>query len=115
MSDAVDLLIQGTEEGVNSVGRSVDYAVSEILSSLYYSPPRSVGFTNSVMSYLKGLRSVLKSYDPERIAKYVSTVNATLKIPKEVRSLLLIDRTDSLPKYDPDEVRRNQKNRTIRL
>ncbi len=118
LSDAVDLLMQGTEEGVNSVGSSVDSAVSEILSSLYYSPPRSVGFTNSVISYLEGMRSVLKSYDPERIAKYVSTVNATLKIPEEVRTLLLLDRTDSLPKYDPDEVRRDPNNpyhKAIRL
>jgi len=118
LSDAVDLLIRGTEEGVNSVGSSVDYAVSEILSSLYYSPPGSVGFTNSIMSYLEGMRSVLKSYDPERIAKYISTVNATLKIPKEVRSLLLLDRIDSLPKYDSDEVRRNPDNpyyKAIRL
>ncbi len=100
------------------MGSYVDSAISEILTSLYDSPPGSVDFTNSVMSYLEGLRSALKSYDPERIARYVSTVNATLNIPEEVRSLLLLDRTDSLPKYDPDEVRRDPNNpyhKAIRL
>ncbi len=116
--DLLNLIIRGDEEAVNAVGNEINGAIEELLGSIYESPPQVDSFTSIAIEYLEKLRSKLGHIDPEGAARYLSTVNATLELPPCIEDILLLDRTSSLPKYDPEDVRTNPDNpynKAIRL